>query len=132
MEVITDWGQVAVISARQHIPIVVMVDQADCPYCDRVESEFFAAIFAGGEFENAAIFGKISLDDGESIATRDRGLISTQEFLEPFLADFTPTILFLDSQANQLVEKMVGLSTPDYYGYYLEQAIRQAHSLLNA
>ena len=131
METITSWKQVATISAQQRIPIIVMVDQEDCPYCDRVEGEFFSAIFAGGEFENAAIFGKISLDDSESIVTQDRGVISTQEFLRPFFADFTPTILFLDSQANQLVEKMVGLSTPDYYGYYLEKAIWQAHHLLN-
>ena len=125
MKKLTDWESIADRAASQKIPVVLMVDQEGCPYCRRVESEFFAAIFAGGEYENRAIFGKISIDEGE-IITSAEGDVSTRDFLRGYDAGFTPTILFLDADKNQLIEKMVGLTTPDYYGFYLEKAIKAA------
>ena len=125
MDKITDWKLISGQAKSQKIPVVVMVDQENCPYCRRVESEFFAAIFAGGEYESRVIFGKISIDEGETI-TSGYGKTSTREFLRGYDAGFTPTILFLDADKNQLVEKMIGLTTPDYYGYYLEKSINVA------
>jgi len=122
---LTDWQLTADRAASLKAPIVLMVDQEDCPYCRRVESEFFSAIFAGGEYENRVIFGKISIDEGEMIVSAE-GRVSTRDFLRGYDASFTPTVLFLDADKNQLIEKMVGLTTPDYYGFYLEKAIRAA------
>jgi hypothetical protein len=68
---------------------------------------------------------KISIDEGELIGSAD-GNISTRDFLRGYDAGFTPTVLFLDADKNQLIEKMVGLTTPDYYGYYLEKSINAA------
>lgn len=125
MKKITDWQLISDRADTLKMPVVVMVDQEDCPYCRQVESEFFAAIFAGGEYENRVIFGKISIDAGEMISST-QGLISTRDFLRGYDAGFTPTILFLDADKNQLTEKIVGLTTPDFYGFYLENAIRAA------
>ena len=125
MKKLTDWKIISDRAATLKVPVVLMVDQEDCPYCRRVESEFFAAIFAGGEYKNQVIFGKISIDEGEMISSSE-GSISTRDFLRGYDAGFTPTILFLDADKNQLIEKMVGLTTPDYYGFYLEKAIRAA------
>ena len=132
MQTITNWKEISALSKQKQIPIVIMVDQEDCPYCDKVESEFFAAILAGKEFDDKAIIGKMSLDDGHYVVTETNEKMPSREFLHAFAADFTPTILFLDSEANELVEKMVGLSTPDYYGYYLEKAIKLSYQRLNA
>ena len=126
MEPLTDWRQVSQQARVGQIPIVVMVDQSDCPYCRQVESEYFAALLAGGKFDNEVLFGKISIDEGETILVEGKSVL-TREFLAGLDADkLTPTILFLDSKRRELVEKMVGLTTPDYYGYYLEAAIQKA------
>ena len=35
----------------------------------------------------------------------------------------TPTLLFVDSQGRELAERMVGVTTLEFYGGYLDQAI---------
>ena len=126
MQIVNDWSVISKAAKLANVPVVIMVDQSDCPYCRRVESDFFAGIFASREFEDTVIFGKISIDAGEMIKGLEGERISTREFLKSYDADFTPTILFLDSDRNQLVEEMIGLTTPDFYGYYLEKAIKEA------
>lgn len=125
MKTITDWDDVAQQAAHAALPVVVMVDQDDCPFCRRVESEFFAALIAGGEYDGRALFGKISIDAGANISVHGQEQ-PTRQFLREFKADFTPTILFLDWQKHELHESMVGMLTPDYYIYYLEQGIQSA------
>lgn len=125
MKTITNWDVVAQQAAHAALPIVIMVDQNHCPFCRRVESEFFAALFAGGEYEGRALFGKISIDAGENIVVNGQQQ-STRQFLREFEAGFTPTILFLDWRKQELHEGMVGMLTPDYYIYYLEQGIQAA------
>ncbi len=132
MEKIDNWKAVSEFARRNSIPLVILVDQSDCPYCRVVESEFFSAILAGGEWVGKAVFGKISLDAGESIRLTSGGLVPTREFLQAFTTGLTPTVIFLDPDGRELVESMIGLSTPDFYGFYLEQSIREAHALLNS
>ena len=132
MDIIENWPEISTLARQHRVPVVVMVDQLDCPYCRIVEGEYFAAIFASGEFDDRAIFGKISLDAGKYIINESGRKTATRKFLEKYKANLTPTILFLDSEQNQLVEKMVGLLTPDYYLYYLEAAIKKAHQLVTS
>ena len=131
MEKIDDWGAASNIARSRNLPLVILVDQADCPYCRQVEGDYFAAILAGGDYDDKVVFGKISLDAGEFISLDEGRRVPTREFLQPFQAGLTPTVLFLDADGNQLVENLVGLTTPDFYGFYLEQAIRRAQELVN-
>ena len=126
LERIKDWQSISLLSSSNRIPVVLLVDQEECPYCRRVESEFLAAIFASRKFENRVIFRKISIDPGETIIDASGKSISTLLFVRPFRTQFTPTILFLNANKEEVAEKLVGLSTPDYYGFYLEQNIDKA------
>ena len=132
MDKIDNWETATDIARRNKMPLVILVDQEDCPYCRVVEGDFFAGILASGDFDNKALIGKISLDAGEYITLPGGARKPTREFLLPFKAGLTPTVLFLDADGNELVDKMIGLLTPDFYGFYLEQSIREAHSLLNS
>lgn len=130
LQSIADWGAVSRIAASRLMPVIVMVDQSDCPYCRRVESEFFAALLSGRIYEDKALFGKISIDGGEVIRDANGELIGTRDFLSGLKSSLTPTVLFLDADRNELVDSMVGLSTPDFYGFYLEKAIQRAIDIL--
>ena len=132
MEKIKNWSQISAHLRQQNIPVVVLIDQEDCPYCRRVEGEFIAGIEASGELAGRVIFGKISIDAGETIVDQKGNIVSTRDFLDGLNTSFTPTILFLDGDKNELVEKMIGLSTPDYYGFYLEQSIKKAIKTLQS
>ena len=132
MDKIKNWNQISAQLRQQNIPVVVLIDQEDCPYCRTVEGEIIAGILASRELEGRVIFGKISIDDGETIIDQEGNTVSTRDFLSGLNTHFTPTILFLDGEKNELVEKMIGLSTPDYYGFYLEQSIKEAIKILQS
>ncbi len=132
MAKIQNWLEVAAQIRRQNIPAVILIDQEDCPYCRKVEGEFIAGLVASGELDGQAVFGKISIDAGETIVNQEGDTVSTRDFLAGLNTSFTPTILFLDGEKNELVEKMIGLSTPDYYGFYLEQSIKKAIETLRS
>ena len=123
---ITDWKSLSARAKSEGKPVVIMVDQAHCPYCRRVEGEFFASIFAEGVLPKVALFGKISIDEGEQITDETGNRIGTRDFLGSYDTGLTPTVLFLDYNKTEVAEKIVGMLTPDFYGFYLEQAIRSA------
>ena len=78
-----------------------------------------------------AVFAKISIDSGETIVNEVGQETPTREFLKSYTASFTPTVLFLDADKQELADAMVGLSTPDYYVYYLEKSIEEAISKIH-
>lgn len=131
LEIIEDWQQLSSKSRANNLPIIVMIDQEDCPFCRRVEGEFFAAIFASGEFDDQALFGKMSINAGDSVIDQDGRTVLVESFLADLNTNFTPTILFLDADKTELTKKMVGLSTPDFYGFYLERAIKKSIKALS-
>ena len=45
-------------------------------------------------------------------------------------ATFTPTVVFLGSQGQELAERLVGIAVPDFYGAYLEQRLATARKAL--
>ena len=45
-------------------------------------------------------------------------------------ATFTPTVLFLGRQGQELAERLVGIAVPDFYGAYLEQRLATASKAL--
>ena len=132
MNKLENWQQTSQIAKQKKRPVVLMVDRSDCPYCRRVEGEFFSAIFASGQFDERAIFAKISIDSGETVISGTGEVIATQAFLAPYKASLTPTVLFIDGDKAELAEKIIGLTTPDYYGFYLERSINQAIARVNS
>ena len=46
-----------------------------------------------------------------------------RQFAARYKIKLTPTIWIVDGDGNSLVDPIVGLTTPDYYGYYLDRAI---------
>ncbi len=126
MDKITNWNRVTGQTRASENVVVVMVDQEDCPYCRRVEEEFFSAILASGQYRDSVSIGKISIDPGETIIDQGGQEISTREFLAAYETDWTPTVLFLDHQKREIADRLTGLLTPDYYVYYLERSIDTA------
>ena len=58
--------------------------------------------------------------DFKGDATTHRKLAAT------YRVKLTPTIWFVDGDGNVLHKPIVGLTTPDYYGYYLDRAIEES------
>ena len=125
-----DFSTVGELSKSKNIPIVVLVEQSGCQYCEIVSEEFLYPLQKSRRFKDKAIFRRISLDTGETIIGPDLDEMTTDAFCGAFDATFTPTVLFLDGDGEPLTEKILGMSSRDYYGYDLEQSIMNAYDRL--
>lgn len=110
----------------KRLPILLMFAADHCPYCHLVEDDFLEPMLRSGEYEQKVLIRKIDLDNFEDIKDFDGSIISPDELASRFDIRVTPTLVFIDHQGRQLAGKMAGLTTPDYYGGYIDQAIDTA------
>ncbi len=108
--------------------IVLMVSRPDCGYCTRVKNDFLGPLL---KTDNAPPVRVIRLDTMNEMVGFDGKSHTAEEIAESFNARFTPTILFVNHQGEVLHDPLIGLSTPDFYGYYLDEAIRLSRAQLN-
>lgn len=114
------------LSEKKSVPILLMVAADHCPYCGIVEEDFLKPMIISGDYEEKVLIRKLDLDTQGSVVDFAGETIDSSELASRYDIDVTPTVLFLDGNGRQLAKRMVGLSTPDYYGYYLDEAIDKA------
>ncbi len=120
------------LAAERGLPILLVVAASDCPYCIRLEEDFLKPMLISGDYDDRVIIRKIEIDRGGLLRDFDGRMVTASELAERYRASLTPTLLFLDPEGRELVERMVGLTTPDFFGGYLDQAIDAAGETLRA
>lgn len=114
----------------RHVPILVMAGAPDCIYCQRVLNEFLIPMSRNADYQAKVILRRIETRSGHSLVDFSGKTVSHDAFARAHHIKFTPTILLLGPDGQELAEPLVGLSTPDYYGAFLDQAIDSAREKL--
>ncbi|BBB29206.1 thioredoxin family protein [Neptunomonas japonica] len=109
---------------------IVMVSQRDCSYCELIHNDFLDPMYQGGRYKDKALFRELKIDSSGVITDFNGEEITIKRFAKRYHASLTPTLLFLDRKGQALVPNMVGVNTPEFYGYYLDQSIDKAIYLL--
>ena len=98
-----------------------------CPYCLALEENFLKPMLRSGEYEHKVLFRQIQHDDPYgSIIDFNGDRIFNEELSKRYNIGLTPTMVFLGTDGQQLVERMVGLGPEDYFSYYIDKAIEEA------
>jgi len=131
VQLVTDWQELSVKALEQNLPIVMLVEISSCRFCKTVRNEFLNPLSNSKRYKDKVIFSRISLDPGQKIISKDGNIIDTHSFCANYEALFTPTLVFMDGHGEQLTKNIVGISSNDYFGYYLEQAIENSIKALD-
>ena len=113
----------AQISEHQQLPIVVLFSASYCGFCSIVKDEFLRPMLISGEYTNKAMIRVIEIDSSDDLMDLNGQSVSAEDFAELHNISLTPTLAFFDAQGNELAPRMVGVTTVDFYGGYLDQAI---------
>ena len=121
----------AAASGRGRLPILLFFDRDDCPYCERALREYVVP-FSRDEWKGKALFRQVAID--RTLPVRDfDGTVTTHKALaERYGVIFSPTILVVDGRGRQLAEPIVGLTTLDFYGAYVHDALASGARKLRA
>jgi thioredoxin-related protein len=124
--VVRDLRQEAAQISDERTPLLLMFYAEHCTYCRRMEDEFLEPMLISGDYDQKVVIRRVALDAGSALRDFNGETITGAELAERYQVFVTPTLVFLDARGNPLAEKMVGLTTPDFFGGYLDAAIDTA------
>lgn len=113
------------------VPILVIFEEDDCPYCAVVKRDYLVPLMDVPDRRRRLLIRTINRDANTSVHGFDGHAMSHREFAQQQGISFVPTLRFFDHAGRQLVPDLVGLMTEDFYGHYLARAIDEAQAALS-
>lgn len=124
---ITDLRTEASLARAKRLPLLVMFSSEYCPYCTTLKNDFLKPMMFSGDYDDKILFRRLELRADADIVDFDGKKVNVWEFAERYEVRVTPTLVFIDHQGKPMAPKMVGLTTPDFFGGYLDDAITTAY-----
>jgi len=87
--------------------------------------------FVGMEKDDRIILRELSIDSPLALVDFEGNRTTHQDYADSRRLRFTPTVLFLDGAGSALAEPLIGVTTIDFYGFYLNRSIAQSIEALN-
>lgn len=117
-------------SAERGLPILVAFTASNCTFCVKLEQDFLEPMLKSGDYADRVIIRTLTIDRPQMIRDFDGGEELPRTIAARYGVALTPTVLLLGPDGEELTDRMIGLTTPDYYGAYLDQAIATARKKL--
>ncbi|MCE7876824.1 MAG: hypothetical protein DYH14_05735 [Betaproteobacteria bacterium PRO3] len=114
----------------RRIPILILFDRDDCPYCERALREHLVPMSREAPWRDDALFRQVEVDRDDPVVGFDGRPTTHRAIASRFDAKFTPTIVVVGSDGKALADPVVGLLTADFYGAYLDAALKQGLATL--
>lgn len=109
--------------------LVLLFSQPECGYCDLVRRDFLLPLQQQQRHE--LVIRELKLPGSDNLRDRHHNLVSAADFAGSYSIGFYPSVLMLSMDGTPLDAPLVGISSTDFYGYYLDQAITLALTRLN-
>ncbi len=129
---VQDFAREAKAAEAKRVPILVLFSRPDCRYCDQVLEEFLLPMQRNAEYRAKVVMLQVQVDGREPLLDFSGKRTTHGRFARSQRIQLTPTIKLFDSQGKELAEPLIGLTTPDYYGGFLDQRIDEALAKLRA
>ena len=111
--------------------LVLVAEIEDCSFCEQVKNDFLLPLTLDPKWEPLFQVMRIDLNSPQMLMGFSAQKISQQDLAMALSADFSPTLIFLNPRSGKRIgEDIVGLVTPDFYGFYLQQQIKQSYEHL--
>lgn len=128
---VTDFTVEAKESILKQAPILVLFKSEYCPYCIQVLDEFLMPMQRRPQYDNKVIFRQINISNSHKLINFNGKPISQSEFARANEVWAVPTVVLFDAEGNVLT-KIIGLLTVDFYLAYLDDAINESQAKIKA
>ena len=122
-------SQAALTAKAKGEPLVVLISLPGCVYCELVRRSYLLP----ARLNDGLQAWQLDVTDKTTPLAGFQGEATTAfSQAKAWKASFTPTVLFLGGQGQELAERLVGIAVPDFYGAYLEQRLVTARKALKS
>lgn len=109
--------------------MVLLVSLPGCPYCELVRRNY---LLPGRQQAGLHAWQLNIADRTTPLLGFDGKNATAAAQISAWKAGFTPTVLFLGPQGQEVAERLVGVASPDFYGAYLDDRLAQARKAVVA
>jgi thioredoxin-related protein len=128
----TDLTREASVAQNRQVPILILFTSPKCAYCERVKQEFLLPMQRNPEYADKVILRQIEFQDRTRLVDFSGKITTPARFSRQQKVWLTPTVKLFDAAGHSLADPLVGLTTPDFYGVYLDRAIDEALTKIRA
>ncbi|MEW5787002.1 MAG: thioredoxin fold domain-containing protein [Pseudomonadota bacterium] len=105
--------------------VLVVFSGAFCSYCETVLNDFLIPMSRNADYQSKLVMRKVEASSDLDLRDFNGRIVSHRQFAGESGARMVPTVMLFDSKGKRIAKPVVGLTTVDYYGFYLDQAINQ-------
>ena len=118
-------------SAKAHNKVMILyIGASYCTYCKKLNRDVINPMLSNKGYNQKVALTHIELDGTKLIIDFSGKAIDSDELVEKYNIDVTPTLLFMDNKGNEIAKRIVGYQNKDFYWFYLDQSIDVAFSTL--
>jgi thioredoxin-related protein len=126
----TDLSADGAMARDSGLVILLMVSQDHCGWCDLLKREQLLPMIKSGQYRERVLIRELLIDPGEQVQDFAGRPLAGARFASRHGVYVTPTLLFLGPDGRELSPRIVGINTPEFFGWYLDRAIEDAQQAL--
>ena len=118
------------LARAQRLPIVLFFHSTTCPFCREVEDLYLARLQKENESVPQFLLRSVEVSQTQALVAFDGTRTDQRAFAKRQGVTLVPHLRFLGPDGEPLVPDLVGLTSRDFYGAYLEGSISSAREKL--
>lgn len=122
-----DLQSTAAQAATRHQPVVVMFSLPGCTYCERLRKSTYQWLVKDGY-----VVRQVEMDSSDRLLGFDGKPTTGKALARHYGVKLAPTVLFLGPGGREVAERLEGAGQPDFYGAFVDRALKQAELALGA
>lgn len=123
----------AQVARARRIPLLVFYSRDHCSWCEMVRRSYLAPLANDPAASRRVLIREVVIAGQATPLADFAGRATTHAaFAAAARVRLAPTLDFLDDRGNRLVDPIVGVSSPDFYGTFIDRAIDQSLAKLRA
>ena len=106
--------------------VLVLFMRPNCAYCKTVLNEFLIPLSRNSESESRLVMRIVDNSSFSVMRDFDGRPTPQRRFADANSVKLVPAVMLFDADGHVLANPLVGISSVDYYGFFLDRAIDQA------
>lgn len=122
---VTNLARLGAQAQARHAPIVLLFWSPTCHYCHVVEHVFLLPAAHGRRYRQV-LFRRVDIDSARPLTDFAGAPTTEAMFAARYHITLVPDVRFFNGQGRQVAPHILGISDPDFYAAYLDQALDHA------
>jgi len=114
------------LAQEKGLPVLLEFTMHGCPFCLEIEEEILRPMIGSGEYDHKVLVRNVKIDDDLKITDFNGESITYEDLAYRYNVTVVPTLILVHGNGQPMDLEMVGVTTIDFYGAYLDQAIESA------